>query len=58
MLNQGICDNILRYGKVISDTEFEHEDGWYRQYIVECDGDIYYMTKHNGEWIFIRRRRV
>lgn len=55
MLNQGICDNILRYGEVISDTETELVDGWYRQYIVKCDGDTYHMTKHNGEWVFIRR---
>lgn len=55
MVNQEICNDILRYGKVISDTEFNKEDGWYRQYIVECDGDTYYMAKHNGVWVFIRR---
>lgn len=55
MVNQEICNDILRYGEVISDTEIEFKDGWYRQYIVKCDGDTYHMTRHNGEWIFIRR---
>jgi hypothetical protein len=58
MLNQGICDHILRYGEVIRDTETELADGWYRQYIVKMrDGDTYHMTKHNGVWIYIRRGR-
>jgi hypothetical protein len=55
MVNQEICNDILRYGEVISDTETEFEDGWYRQYIVECDGETYHMTKHNGEWVYIHR---
>jgi hypothetical protein len=55
MLNQGICDHILRYGEVISNAEIELDDGWYRQYKVKCDGDTYYMTKHNGVWVYIRR---
>jgi hypothetical protein len=55
MVNQEICNDILRYGEVISDTETEFEDGWYRQYIIKYEGETYHMTKHNGEWVFIRR---
>jgi len=55
MLSQGICNNILKYGEIVRDTETELEDGWYRHYVVKCDGDTYYMTKHNGVWVFIRR---
>lgn len=55
MVNQEICNDILRYGEIISDTETEFEDGWYRQYIVKYEGEAYHMTKHNGEWVFIRR---
>jgi hypothetical protein len=55
MVNQEICNDILRYGEVISDTETEFEDGWYRQYIIKYEGETYHMTRHNGEWVFIRR---
>lgn len=55
MVNQEICNDILRYGEIINDIEFTEKDGCYRQYIIEYEDEIYYMTRHNGEWIFIRR---
>lgn len=55
IVNQEICNDILRYGEIISDTEAEFENGWYRQYVVKYENEIYNMTKHNGEWIYIHR---
>lgn len=49
-----ICDDILRYGKIISDKEFTCDGKFIRQYIIECDGETCDLTKENGEWIYIR----
>lgn len=48
-----ICDDILRYGKIISDKEYTCDGKPIRQYTIECDGETYDLTKECGEWIYI-----
>ncbi len=48
-----ICDDILRYGKILSDKEIVCDGKFIRQYVIECDGETYNLTKENGEWIYI-----
>lgn len=48
-----ICDDILRYGKILSDTEIVCDGKFIRQYTIECDGETYDLTKECGEWIYI-----
>lgn len=54
-----ICDDILRSGVIIRDEEMRSDKGDYiRQYTIEVIGVndrlvSYYLTKMNGEWIYI-----
>lgn len=48
-----ICDDILRYGTILSDKEFQCEGNFVRQYQIEYEGEEYNLTKQNGEWIYI-----
>lgn len=47
-----ICNDVLRYGTIKSDKEFECKGKLIRQYIIELDGEEYNLTKENGEWIY------
>lgn len=48
-----ICDDILRYGTILSDEEFQCEGKFVRQYQIEYEGEKYNLTKQDGEWIYI-----
>ena len=49
------CDNILRYGQIIKDVQYSIRGNLYRRYSIKCDGNVYELTKRNGEWIYINR---
>lgn len=53
-----ICDDILGYGKILSDKEFECDGKFVRQYVIEIGGETYDLTKHNGEWVYIHHNIV
>lgn len=53
---KSICDDVLRYGNIISDKEFESEGKHVRQYIIIEDGEEYHLTKWNGEWVYFYHR--
>lgn len=50
-----ICDDILRYGEILRDESFTNEEGIeYRQFTIkDTNGELYDLTKRNGDWIFI-----
>lgn len=50
-----ICDDILRYGEIIRDERFTDEHGVdIRQYTIrDINGEVYDLTKRQGEWIYI-----
>lgn len=51
-IEKSICDDILRYGTITSDEEFESEGKHIRQYVITLDGEEYHITKWDGEWIY------
>lgn len=51
-----ICDDILRYGEILSDNEFQDGNDFVRQYEIRYESECYLMTKLNGEWIYFIRR--
>lgn len=52
MVNQKICDDILRYGEIKEDKEFECDGDHIRQYVIRYNGINYALTKANGEWVY------
>lgn len=48
-----LCSEILRDATSATHKEFDCEGVHVIQYDVECDGERYTMTKHNGEWVYI-----
>lgn len=55
MVNQKICDDILRYGEILEDKEFVCDGDNIRQYIVKYDGIDYALTKANGKWVYFTK---
>lgn len=51
-IEKEMCNDILRYGTIKRDEEFECEGERIRQYTIEQDGEEYDLTKVNGEWIY------
>ena len=49
---KNICDEILRYGTIIKDNEYECDGDCIRQYTMKYENEEYIMTKCNGEWIY------
>ena len=49
------CDDLLRYGEIIKDENFNCDGILIRQYTILCDGCTYLVTKNNGEWVYITR---
>lgn len=47
------CDDILRYGKIIKDEEYEKNGDFKRYYTIEKDGVLYRLGKTNGEWTLL-----
>lgn len=52
MVNQKICDDVLRYGEILEDKEFKCDGDNIRQYIIKYNSLRYVLTKCNGEWIY------
>ena len=53
-----ICDDMLRYGDIVSDNEYIIDGACYRQYVINVEGMMgriysYHLTKKNGRWIYI-----
>ena len=55
---KNICDDILRYGKIISDKEIVCDGKFIRQYVIEIENETYDLTKRNGEWVYIHHNIV
>lgn len=53
--NKDICDDILRYGTILNDDEYNIEGDSVRQYRIKYEGEIYNITKINGEWDYLSR---
>lgn len=51
-----ICDEILRYGEIIKDTEYIYNGQFYRKYEIKLATSIYCLTKCNGVWVEYRER--
>ena len=50
------CDDILRYGKVIQDTESQCNGRFIRRMVVRADEqNEYYLKKVDGQWVGLRR---
>ena len=50
------CDDILRYGKVIQDTESQRNGRFIRRMVVRADEqNEYYLKKVDGQWVGLRR---
>lgn len=56
--NKRICDDILRYGKIIEDNEFICDGDYVRQYTIIYENNTYLLSKINGEWEFFRRQTI
>lgn len=48
-----ICDAILRDATSVSHKEFRCDGIDVIQFDVISGGEEYFMTKHNGEWVYI-----
>ena len=44
------CDDILRYGKIITDKEFTDDGNFIRRYVIRKDSTFYWLVKKNGAW--------
>jgi hypothetical protein len=53
--NKAICDDILRYGTILNDDEYNIDGDLVRQYRIKYEGEIYNITKINGEWDYLSR---
>lgn len=58
MINQDICNDILRYGVIVSDSENNFPDGLYRTYQIEYKQNLYVLTKRDGVWIYPPCKRI
>lgn len=56
-IEKEICNDVLRYGEILSDMEhfYESENVYIREYVVNYEGELYHMTKNNGEWVYFLR---
>jgi hypothetical protein len=53
--NKAICDDILRYGTILNDDEYNIDGDLVRQYRIKYECEIYNITKINGEWDYLSR---
>jgi len=52
-IDANFCDQILRYGNIKEDYSFRLGSENKRQYVIEYEGLIYYLTKTDGFWTYI-----
>ena len=50
-----ICDDVLRYGKILQDVESVCEGIMVREYTIAYEGEKYDLVKNNGEWVSFHR---
>lgn len=52
-VDMNFCDQILKYGNIKEDYSFRLGGENKRQYVIEYEGDTYYLTKTDGFWTYI-----
>ena len=52
MEESNFCDDLLRYGDIIYDSEYVTNGAFTRHYVIKSGEKIYHLLKVNGEWIF------
>ena len=53
---QARCDDILRYGKIVKDTESVHNGLYVRDMVIMVDEqNTYFLKKVIGRWVELRR---
>ena len=53
---QARCDDILRYGKIVKDTESVHNGHYVRDMVIMVDEqNTYFLKKVDGQWVGMRR---
>lgn len=50
---KSLCNDMIRYGHIVSDKEFTIDGDNVRQYAVIYDGCKFKITKENGEWVYL-----
>lgn len=48
VVDSNFCDQILKYGSIKEDYSFRLDSKNKRQYVIEYEGDTYYLTKTDG----------
>ena len=50
------CDDILRYGKIVKDSESVHNGHHVRDMVIVSDEqNTYFLKKVDGQWVGLRR---
>jgi hypothetical protein len=50
------CDDILRYGKIVKDSNSVHNGHYVRDIVIMMDEqNTYFLKKVNGRWIGLKR---
>lgn len=52
-VDANFCDQILKYGSIKEDYSFRLGGENKRQYVIEYEGDTYYLTKTDEFWTYI-----
>jgi hypothetical protein len=53
---QARCDDILRYGKIVKDSESVHNGHYVRDIVIMMDEqDTFFLKKIDGRWFGLRR---
>ena len=52
-VDSNFCDQILKYGNIKEDYSFRLGSENKRHYVIEYEGDTYYLTKTDGFWTYI-----
>ena len=50
------CDDILRYGKIVRDTESVHNGHYVRDMVIKIDFQYtYFLRKVDGHWVELKQ---
>jgi hypothetical protein len=53
---QARCDDILRYGKIVKDSDSVHNRHYVRDMVIMMDEqDTFFLKKIDGRWVGLRR---
>lgn len=50
------CEDIVKDGTVISMRRFICDGSYVETYEVEFEGEIYIVTRNDGEYVYVQRR--